>query len=108
MPEHIHATVQNIEYYHKCLQSARDCATVKCDHNPKMIEDCQTLNVDDRDTANHRDSQLVSNFGPDSLPEVVMTEEDIADTIDNPFNPHELVFADLTINVGLDTGALTQ
>lgn len=93
----IWATVCNIEYFHECSKTASECFTSHDDIPSPVLDhhhnEGNKSNVDD----NEEDAMLNENTA-----ECCITEEQVINALDTPFNVHELFFAEVAINIAVD------
>ena len=98
--EAIHTIITNIEFYHECSDGAATRRRASdtfgdsdADHR-QPDDDCELTNVDVDEST--------------SYPACNITEDDIRHATDYPYSTQELLYADVAVGIGLDSGALNE
>ena len=100
-PESVLRRIQNIGYFHECSDGAR----------------AQRQNIDIPNSSEQRHENCDDELDvvtdpipvhpiPSELLDTIITEDDIQRTLERPFPTPELLYADIAISIGLDTGVL--
>ena len=95
----IHSTIDNIQYFHDCSQSA------SLDRQRNKAKDESMNNVDDVPDTMEKD--YIDESKPDIF-DVIVTEIDIQKAFERPFSNCKLLYADVAIGIGKDCGALNE
>lgn len=94
-------TVQNIEFYYECSKSAEE------HQNLREAEDFNPNYNSSVDHENDIPVEEAANLIGDGDPVISeVSEDDIERALQNPFSGREQLYADIAIDVGLETGAL--
>ena len=105
-PTHVCEMIQNIGFYHECC----DCAFSRhaVDEELNDITHGVADTTDQEDTTELIRESDVPDGPPDSAFEDVISEQDVIQAFNRPFCARELLYADVAINVGRDSGALHE
>lgn len=91
--------IENIQFYHKCADSAKDHYTA--DHDAS----------DPPDSSSHDAEEFIPDVVENECSDFVqsiITEDDIDKAVDRPFSAQELLNADVAVAIGQDCGAFVD
>jgi hypothetical protein len=100
-PQSTQAVVENIQFFHECSDSAAAQRNAN-EENTGVGDDTEL--VDDETHPSTTNDRAPENDPFDSM----ITEEKIQLVLDKPFSSRELLYADVAVDIGLETGALSE
>ena len=105
-PTHMCEMIQNIRFYHKCCDRAFSHHAV--DEELNNITHGVMDMTDQEDTTELIHESNVPDGPPNSAFKDVISEQDVIQAFNRLFCVRELLYADVAINVGQDSGALHE
>lgn len=102
-PQNIHRTITNIEFFHECSEAASNHR-----QSAEMANE-PILNIGDGNVVPFDNEQALDENIPTALTFThIITEEEIQQVTDHPYSAQELLYADVALAVGTDSGALPE
>lgn len=103
VPEHIHRSITNIEFFHECSEAATiHQHSVQTHSDPVTEISEETVAPDDEQIPSDENTMPINPFTR------LITEEEIQEVTDNPYSAQEQLYAEVALGVGTDSGALIE